>query len=122
VGADNAEEGYDKTYRRQVIRLFEMVPQLGPAVIERADFEDCDVYGPAIIGLIDNVTFDSSGFDGPPEALFIEAAPDRPYLGVIGLRQVRFYGCRFHNIGVLAAPELIAEFTSGLSGGSSSSA
>lgn len=79
-------------------------------MIENVEFDDCDVYGPAVVGLLQDVAIENCTFDAPPEHVFIEAAPDRPYLGIIGLNNVRLYGCRFHNVGLLGPPELLDIF------------
>ncbi len=107
-----AEETYDTTHRREVVRLYEALTSRGiPSLIESVDFDDCDIYGPAIMGAIDGLMLDSCSFDAPPEALFIEAREDRHYVGIIGLKHVRFFGCRFHNVGILGPKEMIDEFT-----------
>jgi hypothetical protein len=104
-------EDYARTYRQQVVRLHEAITsRSGPTLIQRVNFEDCDVYGPAVLILTNNVTLESCTFDAPPEILFIEGQEGRPYVGVIGLENVRFHECRMHNIAFLGPKALLNEF------------
>jgi hypothetical protein len=107
-----AEQPYEKTYRRQVVRLYEAITSRGiPTAIESVEFDDCEIYGPAVVAAVDDSVFDTCTFDAPPEVLFIEAQPNRPYVGIIGLKHVRFFACRFHNVGMLGLPGMIPDFT-----------
>jgi hypothetical protein len=105
-------EDYSKTYHQQVVRLYEAITsRSGPSLIQSVNFEDCDVYGPAVLVLTQDVTLDSCTFEAPPDVLFIEGQEGRPYVGVIGLQNVRFYGCRLHNIAFLGPRALLNEFS-----------
>ncbi len=109
---------YAKTHRREVVRLHEALTSHGPepSMITDVEFNDCDIYGPAVVGILHDVAMESCTFDAPPEALFIEAQADRPYVGIIGLSNVRLYDCRLHNVGVLGPPDLLDMFRQALTG------
>ncbi len=113
VSDASAESGtYTVQHEKQVVRLSELATA-APPIIRDAEFVDCDVHGPAVVGLISHVTFEQCGFDAPPEALFIPAE-DRTYVGIIGLENVRFFRCRFHGVGLLAPAEMVEGFSAGL--------
>lgn len=109
---------YEKTHRREVVRLHEALTSRGtaPSMIANVEFDDCDLYGPVVLGFLQDVAVEDCEFDAPPEHMFIEAAPDRAYTGIIGLQNVRMYGCRFHNIGMLGPPELFERFRQAVTG------
>ncbi len=109
------ENSYGETHKHEVVRVHEAITSRGiPSFIEDVEFVDCEIYGPAIIAALGDVTIDNCDFDAPPEVLFIEAEPNRPYIGVIALKNVRFFECRFHNIGIIAPHETIEQFKQSL--------
>jgi hypothetical protein len=99
---------------RQVVRLCERASEGPLPMIDGVEFEDCEILGPAIVVPLDTVAFESSSFDGPPEAWLWEVPPDRPLVGVIGLTNVRFYKCRFRHVGIAAPAEIIEQIRSNL--------
>jgi hypothetical protein len=94
----------DRTYRNTVIRIVDLA--VTDEVIEDVQFEGCTIIGPAILGLIDNNDFISPIFDAPSlDGFFWPVAPERgPVVGVIGIRNCRFYSCRFQRVGLAAEP------------------
>jgi hypothetical protein len=99
--------------RRQVVRITERASDQ-TAMIEDVHFEDCEILGPALLVPLDHVSFDETSFDGHPDAFLWEVSEDRIMIGVIGLRNVRFYRCRMKHIGLVGTPEVIKKFRSSL--------
>lgn len=66
-------------------------------------FKDCDIWGPAILAL-NNDAFVSGQFDhteGTTQLIKL-ASPLLPLApGIVLVRDTRFDGCRFHNIGLV---------------------
>ncbi|MDQ1634961.1 MAG: hypothetical protein QOJ32_1770 [Frankiaceae bacterium] len=90
-------------YRNTLIRLPDLA--VTSALLSDLTFENCQVHGPAILAVVDNVHFNRCGFDGTPEAVLWPIPPERTQLiGAIGLRNCMFVGCTLIGIG-LAVPE-----------------
>jgi hypothetical protein len=68
-------------------------------------FEDCKLYGPAVIAPIGShdISFLRCVFDAPPEMLFWDSNADR-VVGPIGMESCTFNRCEFHNIGFASSP------------------
>ena len=99
----------DRTHRRTTIRITDLA--VTDNKLEGLTFEECHIIGPAVLGIIRNVRFDRCSFEGTPEELIWEVPPERPsVLGVIGLSDCQFYGCRFTNIGLAMSPDGAASF------------
>lgn len=93
-----------REYRNQIVRVAELT--VLEDVIHDVRFENCQIVGPAVLALVDNVTISGAGFDAPgPEALLWPIPPTRTaVMGAVGLVNVEFLSCRFQRIG-LAIPE-----------------
>jgi hypothetical protein len=90
-------------YRNLLIRLPDLA--VTTAVLSGLTFENCQVHGPAVLAMIDNVRINRCGFDGTPEAVLWPISSERKQiLGAIGLSNCEFVGCSFVGIG-LAVPE-----------------
>ncbi len=71
------------------------------SAIRDHQFTDCDVHGPAVVFGGD---FVRTSFDGEADSLIWELAPSQQrVIGAIVLENCRFVGCRFHNVGIIAA-------------------
>lgn len=71
------------------------------AAIRDTNFTDCDVHGAAIIYLGNDTRMAHCKWDGDPDAVFWEIAPDRQSIvGAIHLERVSFVGCRFTAVGI----------------------
>lgn len=90
---------------REVIRLAEIADRR--SLIENADFEDCEIHGPAVALPLAGGEISGCSFDGPVDAVFWEIAPERSYVGVIGMKNVSFRGCRFRNVGFVGTAEFV---------------
>jgi hypothetical protein len=72
----------------------------GDPVIRGKTFTDCMIEGPAVMALVDGVTFDgcNMGVANDPTSLFFKG--QGPILiGVIGVADTRFVRCRFVQVG-----------------------
>ena len=96
----------DNHYQDRVVRLAELVGDKMPPVIEGFTFDGCHIVGPAMVHL--EATSPGAGgmtnctFDGPPDELFVQLAPEQERLrGAILLKDCQFDRCRFQGIGFL---------------------
>jgi hypothetical protein len=81
-------------------------------VVVGRTFEDCTIYGPAVLLPLDENTFEHNTFEANPDALFWELPEDRTQLiREIGLSDCAFRRCVFRRIGIAAKRVLIARFT-----------
>jgi hypothetical protein len=92
------------------IRLADDADEQG--LVERKTYEDAVILGPAMLVPMKDVTLDSNTFLGDPNALFIEFPDGASIQGGIGLRNVTFRRCTFHNVSIAGTPEVIAEIRS----------
>lgn len=93
-----------REYRSQVVRISDLT--VTTDLLEDLTFENCVVTGPAVLGLLEEVTIANCNFDAPDaNALFWPVPDSRPIvMGIVAVRRVGFFSCRFERIG-LAAPE-----------------
>ncbi len=70
-------------------------------VIKDKVFEDCHIFGPALIFGLESLTLEYSDLGGTADQLFIEVQSDRALIGVIGCKNVTFRRCKFHGIGII---------------------
>jgi hypothetical protein len=73
--------------------------------ITNRNFDDCDIYGPAIIYLTGTSMVTDCGFDGVPENILIvtKYVP----LGAIWMENTVIRDCRFHRISIVGSQEVI---------------
>jgi hypothetical protein len=100
-----------KEFRSETVRLHELIGIGRPPRLQGYVFDDCDVYGPAVIGPVATEISDCL-FNTPDSerGVCIEVAPSQPLLGVIMLYNCRFRRCRFHQVNVAGTAEMIAGF------------
>jgi hypothetical protein len=104
----------DAHFSRRVIRMADLIVNVAHPIIENKVFEDCEIFGPAIVYGIEGVLLDQSNLNGTPDALFIEVPPDRVAIGVIGLKNVTIRRCNLYGIGFLHVKGQIKGNTPGL--------
>lgn len=64
-------------------------------------FENCDIWGPAVLVLLRDVEISNCTWKGTPDSLFWELSPGRKsFTGAIGVRDMAFRRCRFHGVGL----------------------
>ena len=93
-----------REYRNQTVRITDLA--VTADLLEDLRFENSIIIGPAILGLVEAVSLVNCGFDAPGfDAMFWPVPQSRgAVMGVIGLKRVEFYSCRFQRIG-FAVPE-----------------
>ena len=76
--------------------------------IEGHTFEDCNIYGPAVVFPGHEVNIADCAFEsdlrGFPDNIFIVIKEDRKLYGVIGLKECTFRRCTFHRIAIVCNP------------------
>lgn len=100
----------NREFRDEVVTISSLT--VVSPVIEGYRFVNCRVVGPAVLGIVDGVTFAHCTFDGEFSALFWEVNPDeRPLVvGAVGLKDTEFVSCVFQSIGIAGSPEFGSEF------------
>lgn len=85
--------------RNEIVRIADMVVLAD--VLEDLHFENCEVVGPAVLAVLEGVTFEGCAFEAPgPDALIWTVEDDRIVMGAVGLRNVTFSNCRIRRIGL----------------------
>lgn len=83
-------------------------------------FEECTIYGPAVLAPLYKNIFDECIFEGDPNALIWEVPEERnQVIGAIGAQQCVFRRCNFRGIGIAGKRELVEQFLNALGGTSS---
>lgn len=99
---------FDSPYRNQLVRIADLT--VNEDVIHDLRFENCQIVGPAMFVLQDNVTISGCTFTAPLETLVLVVSEDRMVTGVVGLKNVEFYGCTFIRVGFILPPDLAKSF------------
>jgi hypothetical protein len=101
-----------KDDRHVTHRSFRIVDLVGDDdLITEKTFEDCTIYGPAVLAPLDRMTFEHNSFEADPEALFWVIPEGRTrVVGAIGLIDCTFRRCIFRRIGIAGKQELIDRF------------
>ncbi len=88
------------------------IPRNG-VFIDNRTFEDCVIYGPGIVVIMDGTTVMECEFSGDakPESLVWTFPIGSTVVGPIGLRHCVFRRCQFRGVGVAGTPEFVARFT-----------
>jgi hypothetical protein len=98
-----------RNFRNEPVRLTDLIEQGRSPTLQGYTFDDCDIYGPAVITPVRGGGIQNCQLDGG-DALFIEITPPRPLFGVVGLYNTWFRHCRFHGVGIAATAEIIEAF------------
>lgn len=95
-----------RSYVGETIRLVDLIPQ-NEWTLRDVGFEDCDVLGPAIVYVENDVEIGHCEWDAPDEsALYWPIGPDRQAItGAVVLEACSFSGCRMAGIGVAYSPD-----------------
>lgn len=101
-----------KDERHITHRSFRIVDLVGDEYIIRGrTFEDCTIYGPAVVVPLDQIAFEHNSFDGPLEAILWEIPDEKNFIvGAIGLTDCIFRRCQFRGIGIAGNHSLIEKF------------
>lgn len=100
------------------IRIAELIHPAtpGPPVIQGKTFEDCLLYGPAVISLPDSLLSHSSfsADPGQEDDVWIEIETPRVLYGVVSFERCTFNRCRFVHIGIIGDSEVHEQFRQAL--------
>ena len=85
----------------KTFRLVDLATLTG--VIKEKTVEDCEIWGPAMVGFNAQATIGACGFDGPPDAVFVVVSPEQQRaLGVLSLQgHCVFRRCTMRGIALL---------------------
>lgn len=78
-------------------------------------FEDCDIFGPAVIHPAGAGQISDCSFEGSIDMTFIKTTQNR-LVGIILAQNCIFKKCRFHNIAIIGNPESVDIWSNGVSG------
>lgn len=87
----------------------------GKIGVEGKTFTDCLIEGPAVLMVLDDVSFDgcSMGVTGDPDNLLIKPVGEK-LTGVIPVRNCKFVRCEFLRVAYTGSPEFLSGFSEGL--------
>ena len=80
--------------------------------IIRRTFDDCDIYGPAVLFLSGVSHLQECTFSGNRDGVFIET-PQSQIIGPISAVDCGFRNCRFHGVGFIGNAEYVARLRAG---------
>jgi hypothetical protein len=91
------------------------LPQLADTdVLDGAEFDGCQIIGPAVLAILNNVTIAYSGIDGDFDSTLWEIPMTRQrIIGAIGIQNCRFTRCNFVRIGFAGPAAFVTQFRSG---------
>lgn len=83
------------------------IPRDDDGIIRNRTFEDCDIYGPAVLVPLSG-RLDGCSFEGDADTVLWELSPRQERIvGAIGLEDCIFRRCRFRRIGLAGTGEFI---------------
>jgi len=94
----------DNHYRNQTVRIADLT--VISDLIQGVTFENCHVVGPAVFAM-DRCEFNNCSFMGDVANMLYPV--DRNwFIGVVGLIECRFFGCRLERVGFTGPQESLA--------------
>ena len=101
---------HESHMQNRSFRIVDLLEQATDLLSERT-FEDCTIYGPAVLVPLSHTTFEGNVFEGDPTALFWEIPEERERVtGGVGVLGCTFRRCIFRMIGIAGTTELISMF------------
>jgi hypothetical protein len=100
-----------KTYDGEIIYLADLLDRrVEPPKLEGFAFTGCEVYGPAVVYMIEDVRFDHCRFriGSDPEEMFFEFPAGSVKTGLVGLLNCVFAECTLTGVAVAGSPEALA--------------
>jgi hypothetical protein len=94
-------------FRQEVIYIGDLVRgrKAGSDILDGYIFNDCELIGPAILFPLGDTSFRECSFEST--SIFIPVQDDRPYFGVVGIRNCTLERCRFERVGIAGTQEYI---------------
>ena len=106
------------SFRNMKIRLADFANQSNRSLIlDGKTFDDCIIYGPAVIKIVNNNEIVYSHFGAPgsnPDNLWIIVQEQRWVTGIIGIKNTKFRHCTFVDIAFIGTREEREIFTKGI--------
>jgi hypothetical protein len=94
----------DSYFSRKIIRLADLI--FSPDYrISGKTFDDCFIYGPALVHAFAPITLAHGGIEGDLESSFVDVQGNRRVVGIIGLGDCVFRRCTFIGIGFIGTRE-----------------
>ena len=108
----SVEELSAHTYlKNKAIKIIDLVDNKN--MIQGRTFEGCRIFGPAVLFLSGKGIVYDCGFEGAPEQVFWELAPEQKQIvGAVRVEDCTFRGCDFFAIGFVGLPERMKELRS----------
>lgn len=96
----------NREFRDDIVRIASLTVR--EPRIERYTFINCQIFGPAVLALLEDVDLTHCSFEGDINSMFWEIDPvARPVVfGAVGVRNVRFAACTFTAVGFAGTHEL----------------
>jgi hypothetical protein len=103
----------DRTFRNDVIRLADLI--VNTSLLDGYEFSNCRIIGPAILGILDNVSMLHCTWIAPGlDAVLWVVPPERgPVIGIVGVQNCTFSRCTFENIGIAGPPDIREKMEAG---------
>ena len=96
----------DRVYRDRSVRLGELAAL--EDVLAGFTFENCEIFGPAVIVLLGETLLDRCRLAGDPNAVIWPAYGRAEVVGAIGLLDCVLRNCQFYRVGILVPDEQLA--------------
>jgi len=97
----------DSYIQGKAIHLMDLLSPAARPIVSNRTIEDCEIHGPAMVILLNEVVIASSSFEGDANSLFVEVPEKRIVFGAIGLQNCLIRRCRFIAIGIIGTREQI---------------
>ena len=96
----------DREFRDDIVRIATLTVR--EPRIEGYTFVNCQIFGPAVLALVENVDLTHCTYEGDINSMFWEIDPAaRPVVfGAVGVKDVRFVACTFTAVGFAGTREL----------------
>jgi hypothetical protein len=76
--------------------------------IKDREYRDAVIVGPAVLLPSGGVKMERVAFSGEAASIFIELPPGKAVQGVVGLQNVTFTDCLFHDVAIIGTSEMLA--------------
>ncbi|EHB45756.1 hypothetical protein MycrhDRAFT_6504 [Mycolicibacterium rhodesiae JS60] len=83
-------------------------------LIQGVRFENCNIIGPAVIGLLDRTVLQDSAIDGDTDAVLWDLGDRVHVIGAVGLMDCIISNCRLQRIGFAVPRHMRQKFMEGL--------
>jgi hypothetical protein len=90
-----------RLFQGESLYLFDLVRGSVPPVLEGRTFLNCHIWGPAVLAPtgVGDVNLLDCTFDAHPDQAFLRVESPRVLVGVVGVSNLVFRECSFHNVG-----------------------